>query len=107
MPARQFNGFSPEGDGRSGFMNETLLLEHLEQIANRLGVELRYENLGIGGIRSDGGYCRVSGKSLILINRKDSRRKKILVLAKSLKRLNLEGIFIPPAVRKILDTQNN
>jgi hypothetical protein len=88
-------------------MNETLLLEHLEQIANRLGVELRYENLGIGGIRSDGGYCRVSGKAMILINRKDSRRKKILVLAKSLKRLNLEGIFIPPAVRKILDTQNN
>jgi len=88
-------------------MNETLLLEHLEQIANRLGVELRYENLGIVGIRSDGGYCRVSGKAMILINRKDSRRKQILVLAKSLKRLNLEGIFIPPAVRKILDTQNN
>jgi hypothetical protein len=88
-------------------MNETLLLEHLEQIANRLGVELRYENLGIGGIRTDGGYCRVSGKPMILINRKDSRRKKILVLAKSLNRLNLEGIFIPPAVRKILDTQNN
>jgi hypothetical protein len=87
-------------------MNETLLLEHLEQIANRLGVDLRYENLGIGGIRSDGGYCRVSGKDMILINRKDSRRKKILVLAKSLKRLNLEGIFIPPAVRKILDTRN-
>jgi hypothetical protein len=88
-------------------MNETLLLEHLEQIANRLGVDLRYENLGIGGIRSDGGYCRVSGKPMILINRKDSRRKKIMILAKSLKRLNLEGIFIPPAVRKILDTQNN
>lgn len=88
-------------------MNETLLLEHLEQIANRLGVELRYENLGIGGIRTDGGYCRVSGKHMILINRKDSRRNKILVLAKSLRRLNLEGIFIPPAVRKILDTRNN
>jgi hypothetical protein len=88
-------------------MNESLLLEHLEQIANRLGVELRYENLGIGGIRSDGGYCRVSGKDMILINRKDSRRKKILVLAKSLRRLNLEGIFIPPAVRKILESRNN
>jgi hypothetical protein len=88
-------------------MNETLLLEHLEQIANRLGVELRYENLGIGGIRSDGGYCRVSGKDMILINKKDSRRKKILILAKSLKRLNLEGIFIPPAVRKILESRNN
>ncbi len=88
-------------------MNEMLLLEHLEQIAMRLGVELRYENLGIGGVRSDGGYCRVCGKPMILINRKDSRRKKILILAKSLQRLNLEGIFIPPAVRKILDKQNN
>ncbi len=88
-------------------MNELSLLEHLEQIALRLGVELRYENLGQSGIRSDGGYCKVAGKPLILLNRKDSRQRKIRVLCKSLNRLDLQGIFIPPAVRKAIETHEN
>jgi hypothetical protein len=88
-------------------MNETQLLQHLEEIATRLGVELRYENLANGAIRSDGGFCRVSGKAMILINRKDSRRRQIQVLARSLKKLNLEGIFIPPAVRRAIESRSN
>jgi hypothetical protein len=84
-------------------MNETFLLERLEDIAHRLGVELRYEDLGLSGIRCEGGLCKVAGKPLILINRKDSRRRKILVLSRSLRKFDLEGIFIPPAVRKALD----
>ncbi len=88
-------------------MNDLTLLEHLETIAQRLGIELRYENLGMSGIRSEGGYCRVSGKDMILINRKDSPRRKVTILARSLNRVNLEGIFIPPAVRKIIEEQVN
>ncbi|MFH1112686.1 MAG: hypothetical protein V1792_02080 [Pseudomonadota bacterium] len=88
-------------------MNELSLLEHLEQIASRLGVELRYENLGQSGIRSDGGYCKVAGKPLILLNRKDSRQRKIRVLCKSLNRLDLQGIFIPPAVRRAIEIHDN
>ncbi len=88
-------------------MNEATMLEHLEQIARRLGVELRYENLGVSGIRSEGGLCRVCGKQMILINRKDSPRTKIRILAKSLRKLDLNGIFVPPAVRDILEHRNN
>ena len=88
-------------------MNETSLLEHLEEVATRLGVELRYENLAVVGIRSDGGFCKVGGKPMILLNRKDSRRRQIQILARSLNRLNLEGIFIPPAVRKVLEAYDN
>ncbi len=88
-------------------MNESTLLEHLEQIAARLGVQLRYEDLGKSGIRSEGGFCRVCGKPVIFLNRKESRRRNILVLARSLRRLDLEGIFIPPAIRKIIEIQPN
>jgi hypothetical protein len=88
-------------------MNESSLLEHLEEIAHRLGVELRYENLGQAGLRIDGGFCRVAGKPMILINRKDSHRRKILVLCRSLSRLNLDSIFIPPAVRKAIENIEN
>jgi hypothetical protein len=93
--------------GRHNRMNELTLLGHLENIAERLGIELRYENLGISGIRSEGGYCRVADKQMILINRKDSPRRKINILAKSLNKVNLEGIFIPPGVRRIIENQVN
>jgi hypothetical protein len=88
-------------------MNEPSLLQHLEEIAHRLGVDLRYENLGHPGIRSEGGFCRVSGKPMILINRRDPCSRKILILARSLRKLNLEGIFVPPAVRKIIENSDN
>ena len=88
-------------------MNESSLLDHLEQIAERLGVELRYENLGQSGVRTDGGYCKVAGKQLILINRRDSRQRKIRILCRSLNKLNLQSIFIPPAVRRAIESQEN
>jgi hypothetical protein len=86
-------------------MNDPALLQHLEDLTHRLGIELRYDNLGTTGVKCEGGYCVVAGKPIILINRKDSRRRKISVLAKSLRKLNLEGIFIPPAIRKVIETQ--
>jgi hypothetical protein len=88
-------------------MTEMMLLEHLEEIALRLGIELRYENLGQAGVRSDGGYCKLAGKPMIIINRRDSQRRKISILARSLNKLNLDGIFIPPAIRKLLESQEN
>ncbi len=84
-------------------MTETSVLEHLEQIAAKLGVELRYENLSVAGVKSDGGFCKLMGKPMILVNRNDSQKRKIFILAKSLNNLNLEGIFIPPAIRRILE----
>jgi hypothetical protein len=88
-------------------MNETIMLDHLEQIAAKLGVDIRYENLGRTYSKSDGGYCKLSGKEMILINRKQSRQAKIRVLARSLKRLDLNSVFIPPAVRAAIESQES
>jgi len=87
-------------------MNDASLLQHLEDLAHRLGIELRYENLGTNGIKCEGGYCVLAGKPMILVNRKDSRRRKIFILARALNKVNLEGLFIPPGVRKIIETQS-
>ncbi len=87
-------------------MNEHTFLQCLEDIASRLGAELRYENLGCPGIRTEGGLCRLSGKTVIFIDRRESRQKKIRILARALNRMDLEGIFIPPAVRGLLEKPN-
>lgn len=86
-------------------MTESTILSHLEDIAARLDVEVRYEEFGRNGIRTEGGLCRVLGRPVILLNRKDPPRRTILVLARSLRKLDLEGVFIPPAVRRIIESK--
>lgn len=88
-------------------MNDNTLLEHLEELVSRLGVTLREENLGSAGYNSGGGYCKVGGLSIIFLNKRDSRQRKIRILARSLKRFNLEGVFIPPAVRRVIESSEN
>ena len=86
-------------------MTESTILAHLEDIAARLGVQVRYDELGRNGVRTEGGLCRVLGRPVIFLNRKDSPRRTILVLARSLRKLDLEGVFIPPAVRRIIESK--
>lgn len=88
-------------------MNEIAMLEHLEEIATKLGVRLRYDDLGHGIVRSQGGYCKVGGQPMIIMNKKDTRRRQITILARSLNKLNLEGIFVPPALRRLIESHDN
>lgn len=81
------------------------LLELLETTASRLGVEIRYENLSLPFGRSQGGYCKFEGKPLIIIDKKTSQRIKISIIAKGLKHIDLGNVFIPPAVRSIIEVQ--
>jgi hypothetical protein len=83
-------------------MNDSDVLSKLEDLADRLGVKLRYENLAKGPFRSSGGYCRLDQDHLILIDKNDSKKRKIKLLAKSLGRFDLEAIFVPPALRRII-----
>ena len=83
-------------------MNDFDVLSKLEDLANRLGVKLRYENLAKGPIRANGGYCRLQNDHLILIDKNDSKKRKIKLIARSLSRFNLETVFISPALRRII-----
>ena len=67
-------------------MNDPVLLQHLEDLTHRLGIELRYENLGTTGVKCEGGYCVVAGKPIIFLNRKDSETSKDFGISESLKK---------------------
>ncbi|MCL5125105.1 MAG: hypothetical protein M1511_11510 [Deltaproteobacteria bacterium] len=84
-------------------MNDFDVLSKLEDLANRLGVKLRYENLAKGPIRVTGGYCRLLDDHLILIDKNDSKKRKIRLIARSLRRFDLETVFVPPALRRIIN----
>lgn len=79
-------------------MNQALLLQELETLAAQLEVEVRYEEL-----ESEGGLCRYGGKHCLIANRNLSLPRRIRLLARELGRLPLEGVFLRPSVRELLE----
>lgn len=76
---------------------EKLLLE-LEALCEQTGYRVRKER---GSFR--GGHCVMEGDRIILINRRHPAEVQVRILASVLKTLDVEDLFIKPAVRQHLD----
>lgn len=74
------------------------MLEALEAVAKRASVGVRYESF-----RGDGGLCRIRGAAYIILNRARTPLERIDILARSLAEVELDGMYIPPAVRAQID----
>jgi len=77
----------------------------LEGVAQKLGVEVRYESLqgneDLGASR--GGLCLLRGRRLILVERDRPLQDRCAILARSLGGLDLSRVFIPPAARDLIE----
>ena len=86
-------------------MNDTALLQLLTDLAQRLGFEIRTSPLTPKDqeltVRS--GSCILRGRRLILLDRGAPAREKCTALIAALRNQDLSGIFVPPAVRQLLD----
>ena len=83
-------------------MNETMILQSLEAIAEKLGIQINYENLKKKHIFSKGGLYRLKEDKAVVIDTNLNLSEKIDVLADALSQFDLEDIYMPPAVRKIV-----
>ncbi len=86
-------------------MDDNAIISQLEKLAERLGIAVRHES--IEGSLHAGGFCRVNGRDLVIINRKATAREKMYVLVDTLKRYDLSQIYILPSLRALLDVENN
>ena len=82
-------------------MNQALLLQELETLAAQLGVEVRYEEL-----ETSGGLCRYRGKLCLIANRRLPLAGRIALLSRELGRLPLDGVFLRPSVRELLENRS-
>ncbi len=77
----------------------------LEDVARRLGIEIRYDRferdaLGItarGGAR--GGLCRIRGRHVVLMEEGLRAPDRVAILARALAYFDLESIYVAPIVR--------
>jgi hypothetical protein len=79
-------------------IKDAQLLTDLETIALNLGIDIRYEKGDF-----EGGLCRLDDNRFIIINKTLSDKHKIRMLARELGTLDLESVYIIPALRQIID----
>jgi hypothetical protein len=78
-------------------MKEDEILAGLEKLVESLGIPLRYEKGDFAG-----GYCVVKDKRMIIVNSALSQTQRIKVLAGELAGMNLDHVFVLPALREVI-----
>ena len=84
-------------------MQSRQVLEYLEDLAERLGVEIIYQKLGEEEFTVRGGLCRVNGTFKVFIDRSKPMDDQIKSLAQGLASFDTEEVYLFPYIRKILD----
>jgi hypothetical protein len=84
-------------------MNEEVLLNQLEELAEKLGILVRDENINIEESSSTGGLCRIEGKYVLILNSKVTVKEKNQVMIKALQHFDLSDIYIKPVIRELLE----
>jgi hypothetical protein len=85
-------------------MSPSELRSQLEGVARRLGILVRFEPFEAGTGRR-GGLCKVRGETRILVDSSGSVLEQIATLERALRKLDLEGVFVPPLVRARIEGQ--
>lgn len=78
-------------------MDKEKILENLEEVAKKLSIEVRYEDL-----ETKGGMCRLKDRQIIMVNKSLPLKEKIKTLAQNLRRLDLNKVYILPALREVI-----
>jgi hypothetical protein len=84
-------------------MDDHTALSQLEGLADKLGIQIRYEKIVEEELTSTGGLCRLKGECFIIVNSKATTKDKIRALAKALKNFDLNDVYIRPALRELLE----
>ena len=87
-------------------MDESQILELLEELAKSFGLQISYEIIRLDeelGTRH-GGVCLLKGQRLIIINPDASLKEKIRILSEAIKHFDLDQIYIRPVLRELLDS---
>ena len=84
-------------------MDDEVILNYLEELAEKLEILVRDENINMEESFSSGGLCRIEGQYVIILNSKASMKEKIQVMITALQQFDLRDMYIKPVIRELLD----
>jgi N-dimethylarginine dimethylaminohydrolase len=85
------------------FMDENIILGLVEELAQKLGIKIRYESMKKADFVTTGGLCRLGDDYVFIINSKATKGEKIKTITAALKRFDLTQVYIRPALREFLE----
>ena len=84
-------------------MQNSKVLGYLEDLAFRLDIEIVYEKLGEADFSVDGGLCKVKGAYKIFMDPSAPIEVQIEILVRALSSFQIEGLYLLPFIREILE----
>lgn len=88
-------------------MNTEYLLNQLEELAGRLGIGIRYENVNVEESSLAGGFCRIKEKYVLIIQPQATVPEKVRIITEALKTFPLGDIYVKPALRELIEAVSN
>ena len=84
-------------------LDDELLLNQLEELAGRLEITVRYENLNAEESTGAGGLCRLKGKYVLIIHSQTTVKEKVRILTEALRQFPINDLYVKPIIRKLLE----
>jgi hypothetical protein len=84
-------------------MQPRKVLESLEDLAERLGIEIVYEKLRDEEFPVKGGICKVQKTYKIFMDRSEPMESRIKILSLALSSFDTDDIYLLPFIREILE----
>ncbi len=77
------------------------LIKELVEVLDKLGFSVRVEK---GSFK--GGFCLLREQKIFLLNRNLERDKKINILLKNIAGIGVEGLYLKPNIRDLIDKES-
>lgn len=84
-------------------MKPDQLYHNLKEVADKLGIAVREQNFRNAGIHVSSGLCRIKEEQVFIMDKRLTIREKTANLAECLATMNVDDIYIVPAIRSLLD----
>ena len=78
--------------------------QHLEELAEKLGISIRYEDLSGYEFTTRSGLCRIKGELIFIMDASKDLKQRIRSLSECLGKMDLDGIYVVPNIRKLLES---
>ena len=88
-------------------MDSISQLESLKKVATELSIDIIPGNLFDPEIMIKSGHCKVRGKDTIIIDNLLSSQEQSEIIIQTLKKFNLESVYLPPWIRERLESKNS
>ena len=79
-------------------------IQDLKEAAGKLSIKIEVANLNDQEFAIQSGYCKLNGEDLIILDKNLPDEEHVLVILNTLKKFNLDDIYVTDWIRERIDT---